>query len=97
MSHLLFLSQACLDCDLCGHDGSVLLSVVAQALLLYIYYLQVRIFPFSAMPMRAASGKSRLTRAGFHTGTHRRLEWPREAFSSWAKIMYLTRETNRFR
>jgi hypothetical protein len=50
-----------------------LLSVVAQAFLsLYYFYVQVRIFFLSAMPMRAVSGKTRPIWAGFHTGTHRR-------------------------
>jgi hypothetical protein len=48
-----------------------LLSVVAQALLLYISCVQVRIFLLSMMPMRAASGKSRSMRVGFRTGTRR--------------------------
>jgi hypothetical protein len=34
-----------------------------------IFFVQVRIFLLSAMPMRVASGKFRPTRAGFCTGT----------------------------
>jgi hypothetical protein len=37
-----------------------------------IFYVQVRIFLLSMMPMRATNGKSRLMRAGFRTRTRRR-------------------------
>jgi hypothetical protein len=39
--------------------------------LVYLCCVQVRIFLLLAMPMRAASGKSRLLRDGFRTVTHR--------------------------
>jgi hypothetical protein len=67
-------SLACLDCDLYGHDGLVLLSIVTQALLFIYLYVQVTIFPFSVMSTRAASGRYRPIRTGFRTRTHRRLE-----------------------
>jgi hypothetical protein len=48
-------------------------NVVAQALfLLFLFCVQVRIFLFlSAMLTRAVSGRFRLMRVGFPTGTHR--------------------------
>jgi hypothetical protein len=48
-----------------------MLSVVAQALLLYISCVQVMIFLLPTMPTSAASGKSRPMRVGFRTGTRR--------------------------
>jgi hypothetical protein len=47
---------------------------------------------FPAMLMRDENGKSIPMQVGFCTGTHRRLEWLRKAFSSRAKRMFLTRE-----
>jgi hypothetical protein len=55
---------------LSSHDGSVLLSVVTQALLLYLSCVHVSFLPLSAM---AASGTSGPMRDGFHTETHPRL------------------------
>jgi hypothetical protein len=61
-----------------GHNGSVLLSIVAQALLLYLSYVQVSFFPLPTMSMRIASGRLRLMRAGFCTGIHPRLRVAKE-------------------
>jgi hypothetical protein len=61
---------ACLEVWPLGHDGSVLLSVVAQALL--CNYLCAG-FSFSLLlvkPLTAVSGKSRLLCAGFRTEAH---------------------------
>jgi hypothetical protein len=68
------------------------MSVVTQALLLYIFCVHVMILLFPAMLMRDENGKSIPMQVGFCTGTHRRLEWLRKAFSSRAKRMFLTRE-----
>jgi hypothetical protein len=57
-----------------GYDGSVLLSVVAHALLLYISCVQVRIFLFLAMLTRATSGRFKLMRAELRIETHPRLK-----------------------
>jgi hypothetical protein len=66
------------DCDLYGHHGLVLLSIVAQDLLLYISYVLVRIFLFLVMSMRATSERSRLMRARICTGTHHKLRMAEE-------------------
>jgi hypothetical protein len=55
------------------------LSVVAECsrssfAFVSISSVQVRIFLLPAMPTRVATGKSRLMRAGFHIGTHRKLK-----------------------
>jgi hypothetical protein len=55
---------------LSSHDGSVLLSVVTQALLLYLSCVHVSFLPLSTM---ATSGTSGPMRDGFHTETHPRL------------------------
>jgi hypothetical protein len=63
---------ACLKVWPLGHDGSVLLSVVAQALL---YNFCVQFPPLLSFPpksLMAVSGKSRLLSAGFCTGARRR-------------------------
>jgi hypothetical protein len=50
---------------------SVLVSTVTQALLLLSLLCVDEDLPPSVIPMRAASGKSRLLRVGFLTETHR--------------------------
>jgi hypothetical protein len=55
---------------LLGHNGPVLLSIVAQAFLLYISYVLVRILPLSMMQIRVVSGRYILTRTRLRTGTH---------------------------
>jgi hypothetical protein len=90
-----FILKSCMSSSwIFCHDRSVLLSVVAYTLLVYIYCVKVRIFPLPVMPMRAASGKSRPIRAGFRTGTHHRLEWPRKASPSRARWMFLRESDN---
>jgi hypothetical protein len=56
-----------------GNDGSVMLSVVAQALLCIPFGVHVIFFPLPTMPTMAISGRFRPSRAGLHTGTHPRL------------------------
>jgi hypothetical protein len=53
------------------YDGSVLLSVVAQALLVIVVYMFLSL-PLSMMPLTDVSGKSKLLSAEFHTEAHRR-------------------------
>jgi hypothetical protein len=53
------------------YDGSVLLSVVAQALLVIVVYMFLSL-TLSMMPLTDVSGKSKLLSAGFHTEAHRR-------------------------
>jgi hypothetical protein len=55
---------------LSSHDGSVLLSIVTQDLLLYLSCVHVSFFPLPAM---AVSGRSGPMRDGFHTETHPKL------------------------
>jgi hypothetical protein len=58
---------ACLEVWPLGHDGSVLLSVVAQALLLTIVCRSFPSLSLPTMPLTAVNGKSRLLCAGFCT------------------------------
>jgi hypothetical protein len=64
---------ACLKVLPLGHDGSVLLSVVAQALLCNFCVQVPPLLSFPTKPLTAVSGKSGLLSAGFRTGAlHRR-------------------------
>jgi hypothetical protein len=64
---------ACLEVCPLGHDGSVLLSVVAQALLCNFLCAGSYSSLLSVKPLMAVSGKSRLLCAEFRTETrHRR-------------------------
>jgi hypothetical protein len=58
-----------------------MLSVVAQALLLYISCVQVRIFVFLAMLTRAASGRSRSMKGILFLGEENVLDIERTHFS----------------
>jgi hypothetical protein len=73
MYYLPLKAFACLEAWPLGHDGSVLLSVVAQALLCNFWCAG---FSSSLLPVKsliAVSGKSRLRCAGFRTEVrHRR-------------------------
>jgi hypothetical protein len=63
----------CLEVWPLGHDGSVLLSVVAQALLCNFLCAGLSSSFLPAKPLTAVSGKSRLLCVGFHTeARHRR-------------------------
>jgi hypothetical protein len=55
-----------------GHDGSVLLSVVAQALLCNFCVHVPPLLSFSTKPLTAISGKSSLLSVGFCTEARRR-------------------------
>jgi hypothetical protein len=55
-----------------GHDGSILLSVVAQALLCNFLYAGSSSSLLLVKPLTIVSGKSRLLCARFHTEAHRR-------------------------
>jgi hypothetical protein len=61
---------ACLEVWPLGHDGSVLLSVVTQALL--CNFLCACSSLLSSDADDGCQGKSRLLCAGFHTEAHRR-------------------------
>jgi hypothetical protein len=63
---------ACLEVWPLDHDGSVLLSVVAQALLCNILYAGSSSSLLSAKPLTAVNGKSRLLCARFWTEARRR-------------------------
>jgi hypothetical protein len=63
---------ACLEVWPLGHDGSVLLSVVAQALLCNFLCVGSSSSLLLAEPLMAVSGKSRLLCARFRTEAHRR-------------------------
>jgi hypothetical protein len=62
-----------------GHGGSVLLTIVAQALLLIVVCRFLSI-PLLVMLMMAVSGKSRLLSAGFYTEARRRCRVAEEGF-----------------
>jgi hypothetical protein len=72
MYHLPLEVFACLEVGPLGHDGSVLLSVVAQALLCNFCVQVPPLLSFSAKSLTAVSGKYRLLSAGFCTGARRR-------------------------
>jgi hypothetical protein len=63
---------ACLEVWPLGHDGSVLLSVVAQALLCNFLCAGSFSSLLSVKPLMVVSGKSRLLSAGFCTKPHHR-------------------------
>jgi hypothetical protein len=63
-----------------GQDGSVLLSVVAQALLYNFLVCMFLLLSLSVKPMTAVSGKSRLLSAGFHTEACHRCRVTEEDF-----------------
>jgi hypothetical protein len=58
--------------------------------------VQVRIFLFLLMLMRAASGKSRMMRARFHIGTHRRFIMVEEGILFWGKENVLDERDKHF-
>jgi hypothetical protein len=62
---------ACLDVLLLGHDGSVLLSVVAQALLCNFLVCRF-LLSVPVTLMMAVSGSSRFLRTSFRTGARHR-------------------------
>jgi hypothetical protein len=70
MYHFSLEAFVCLEVWPLGHDGSILLSIVAQALP-YNFFVQVLLL-FLVMPMTAVSGNSQFLRTGFHTGAYRR-------------------------
>jgi hypothetical protein len=72
MCHLPLEAFACLEVWPLGHDGSVLLSIVAQALLCSFCVQVPPLLSFPAKLLMAVSGKSRLLSAGFRTGAHHR-------------------------
>jgi hypothetical protein len=63
---------ACLEVCPLGHDGSVLLSVVAQALLYNFLSIGSSSYLLLAKLLMAISEKSRLLCAGFRTDARRR-------------------------
>jgi hypothetical protein len=63
---------ACLEVWPLGHDGSVLLSVVAQALLCNFLCAGSSSSLLPVKPLMAVSGKSRFLSAGFCTKLRRR-------------------------
>jgi hypothetical protein len=62
----------CLEVWPLGHDGSVLLSVVFQALLCNLLVWSFLLLALPAMLMMAVSGKSRLLSARFRIGARRK-------------------------
>jgi hypothetical protein len=84
----------CLEVWPLGHDGSILLSVVAQALLCNFLCPGSSSSLILAKPLMAVSGKSKLLCAGFRTEAHRRrrvaegglpLQGKVNALDRWAK------------
>jgi hypothetical protein len=77
-----------------GHDGPVLLSVIAQALL-FNYCVHVSLSPsLPVMPLMAVSGKSRLLSARFCTEAIIGVELPKEVFTSRGRWIFLIVEWN---
>jgi hypothetical protein len=72
MYHLPLEAFACLEVWSLGHNGSVLLSVVAQALLCNFLCAGTYSSLLPAKPLTAVSGKSRLLCVGFRTEAHHR-------------------------
>jgi hypothetical protein len=63
-----------------GHVKSVLLSVVAQALLYNFLCAGCFLLSLQAMPLMASSGKSRLLRAGLRTKNRHKCRVVKEGF-----------------
>jgi hypothetical protein len=78
--HLSFEAFACVEVWPLGHDGSVLLSVVAHALLCNFFVHRFLLLSPPVMPMKAVSGNSKLLSAAFCTGAHRRCRVVEEGF-----------------
>jgi hypothetical protein len=72
MYHLPLEPFACLEVRPLGHDGSVLLSVVAQALLCNFLCVGSSSSLLPAKLLTTVSGKSRLLCARFRTEAHHR-------------------------
>jgi hypothetical protein len=65
-------TSACLEVWSLGHDGSVLLSVVAQALLCNFLVCRFLLLSLLAIPMMAIGGNFRFVRTVFRTRAHHR-------------------------
>jgi hypothetical protein len=72
MYHLPLEAFACLEVQPLGHDGSILLSVVAQALLCNFLCADSSSYLLPVKPLMTVSGKSRLLCARFCTEAHHR-------------------------
>jgi hypothetical protein len=71
---------ACLEVRLLGHDRSVLLSAVAQALLLTVACRFPLSLPLPMMPLMDVNGNYRILRTGFRTEARHRCRVPEEGF-----------------
>jgi hypothetical protein len=80
LNHLPLEVLECLEVSPLGHVGSVLLSVVAQALLCDFLCAGFLLLPLPTMPLMASSGKYRLLRVGLRTETHHRCTVGEEGF-----------------
>jgi hypothetical protein len=88
---------ACLEVWLLGHDGSVLLSVVAQVLLCNFLCVGSSSSLLPVKPLTAVSGKSRLLCAGFRTEAHRRCRVAEGGLHLWGEVDALNHQVKRFR
>jgi hypothetical protein len=80
-----------------GHDGSVLLSIVAQTLLCNLLCVGSSSSLLSAKPLTAVSGKWRLLCSGFRTEAHRRRRVIEGGLHLWGEVNALDHQVKRFR
>jgi hypothetical protein len=86
---------ACLEVWLLGHDGSIFLSVVTQALLCNFLCVDF-FFSLLVMLMMAVSGRCKLLSARFHTGAHRRRRDAEGGLHLLGEVNALDRRVKRF-
>jgi hypothetical protein len=87
---------ACLEVWPLGHDGSVLLSVVAQALHCNFLCVGSSSSLLPVKPLIAVSGKSRLLCVGFHIEAHRRRRVAEGGLHLYDEVNALDRRAKRF-
>jgi hypothetical protein len=97
MYHLPLEAFACLEVWSLGHDGSVLLSIVAKALLCNFCVQVPPLLSFPAKPLTAVSGKSRLLSAEFRTGARRIRRVPEGGLHLYGEVNVLDRRVKCFR
>jgi hypothetical protein len=88
--YLLLEAFACLEVWPLGHNGSILLSIVAQALLCNFLMCRFLLLSLLMMPMMTISGKSRFLSTGAVAG----VELLNEVFTSRARWIPLIIEWN---
>jgi hypothetical protein len=80
LKYLSLEASACLEVRPLSHDGSVLLSVVTQALLCNFLVCRFLLLSLLMMSMTPVSGKSKHPCAGFCIGARRRCRLAEEGF-----------------